>query len=57
MSANVGGQINMLHIYECKYFKVKEPIETYEKIIQGTILQQITVFNRFEKNLEKYDKY
>ena len=47
----------MLHIYECKYFEVKEPIETYEKIFYGTIFQQITVFDRFKKNFEKYEKY
>ena len=52
-----GENIDMLHIYECKYFEVKEPIETYEKIFYGTIFQQITVFDRFKKNFEKYEKY
>ena len=51
--------MNMLLIYKCKYSKVKEPIETHEKIFQGTIILQINVFSSFErknKNTIKSEK-
>ena len=39
----------MLHGKECKYLELKEPIETNEKIFQGTIILQFNVSKRFEK--------
>ena len=44
---------NMEHLYECKILNENEPVLPYQKVYCGNINEQIEVFNRIEKNLEK----
>ena len=47
-------QEDMKHIYQCKLMNNgEEPEIEYEKIFEGDIWEQIKVFKKFERNLEK----
>ena len=47
-------QEDMKHIYQCKLMNNgEEPEIEYEKIFEGDIWEQIKVFEKFERNLEK----
>ena len=43
---------NMEHIYYCETLNSNKLEEMYEQIFQGRLDQQISVFQRFEENLE-----
>ena len=44
---------NMEHLYECNTLNEKEPILPYQKLYCGNINEQIQIFKRIEKCLEK----
>ena len=44
----------MSHIYYCEKFNNNEPQQLkYEEIFEGKLSNQITIFKKFEQNLEK----
>ena len=46
----------MDHIYQCGILNPKKTEEIYEKIFNGRLDQQISVFKRFEENFENRKK-
>ena len=44
----------MSHIYECELYKMDEqPTIPYEKIFNGNLNRQITVYKKFKQNMIK----
>ena len=44
---------NMEHLYECNTLNENEPILPYQKLYSGNINEQIQIFKRIQKYLEK----
>ena len=42
----------MSHIYSYEYLNIEETELEYEKIFNGNITEQISIFRRFENNLK-----
>ena len=47
-----GTEETMSHIYSCEYLNIEEIQLEYEKIFNGNISEQISIFRRFEHNLK-----
>ena len=47
-----GVEENMLHVYLCKYLNESEPIITFDKLNNGSLIDQIEIFRRFDHNME-----
>ena len=47
-----GNEETMSHIYSCEYLNIEETELEYEKIFNGNITEQISIFRRFENNLK-----
>ena len=47
-----GQREDMKHIYECDIYN-EEVFSNYEELYNGEIIEQITIFKRFEENFEK----
>ena len=43
---------SMPHLYSCQYLNESEPIIPYDKLNNGSLKDQIEIFNRFEHNME-----
>ena len=46
----------MSHIYSCEYLNIEEIQLEYEKLFNGNISEQISIFRRFENNLKARNK-
>ena len=46
----------MNHIYQCEFLNEQEAEMEYEKIFNGNLIEQTTVFRRFEQNMKKRNK-
>ena len=54
---SIGEREDMQHVYNCKTLnKDKSETENYNKIYEGNISQQISVYTRFEENLKQTEK-
>ena len=40
------------HTYSCEYLNIEETELDYERIFNGNITEQISIFRRFENNLK-----
>ena len=47
-----GNEETMSHIYSYEYLNIEETELEYEKIFNGNITEQISMFRRFENNLK-----
>ena len=47
---------DMSHIYQCEYLNEQESKIKYEKIFNGNLIEQTTVFRIFEQNMKKRNK-
>ena len=47
-----GNEETMSHIYSCEYLNIEETELDYERIFNGNITEQISIFRRFENNLK-----
>ena len=47
-----GANEDMVHIYECEQYNMENPEIPFEKIFDGNLKQQITVYNKFAQNLK-----
>ena len=48
-----GENEDMNHIYSCKYLNEEEMNIKFERIFNGSMIEQVRVFRKFEKNLKK----
>ena len=48
-----GQEEDMTHIYNCEILNSEKPNLKYDRIFNGSICEQIEVFNRFEENMKK----
>ena len=46
----------MLHIYNCEVYNTQEKVP-YEKIFNGSLNQQIEIFQQFEVNLKERENF
>ena len=47
-----GKREDMNHIYECEVYSRKKDKIPFEKIFNGNLREQITVYNEFQQNME-----